>query len=670
MRASENYLVNLREEIMNALHRVVRLPVLIGITFFTSNTKGADSINEEVAVATLLNSTPLIIQIPEAPRDPGHSFSPELLERLSSRAKTTPSGSATEGVAGHVLFGPPTRQGITNSNPGYISISNFVDQDPAAPDMVLDYECGDRTYDLDDGSNHNGIDYFNFPFGWLTMQQDGSIVIAAADGEIIEKHDGEPDMNCAFSESAAANQIVVEHSDGSVAIYAHLKQGTTTAKSVGDTVRKGDYIGVVGSSGFSNGPHLHFGVYDSGNNLIEPFEGACNTLNDDSWWEDQEDYYQPGLNLIATHTEVPEFPPCPGVEDPHFEDSFSPGDTVFVSAFFRDALIGEMANMEVLGPSGTQPIPWTFEYDAEHAAGLMVVWAIEFTSNAPSGAYTYRATYGGVAREHTFYINSGPNPPPAAVVANNAQNGLFFDPGKDGEGYNFVTAGAGTVIYFYGSDKFGNRLWLISDLIPGRFGPGATIEVTMFESTGGTFGSPVPSARGLSVWGTLVIVFSDCDNAVATLTGVDGVKVSQLIKLAGVAGTVCTEGGATPDSPWSGLWFALADEGEGYNLIVAPNGAILYFYGFKVDGRRLWLISDLIVDELQIGVGVVAPMFEANQGDFDNPVPSAQALVQWGTATITLIDCSHITIELAGSDGSKTSVTVRLAGIIGLDCSD
>ena len=191
----------------------------------------------------------------------------------------------------------------------------------------------------------------------------------------------------------------------------------------------------------------------------------------------------------------------------------------------------------------------------------------------------------------------------------------------------------------------------------------------MYESTGGTFPSPVASARGLSVWGQLFINFSACDAAEATLSGVDGVKTSQLVKLAGVAGTGCGSGNETPDSPWSGLWFAVADEGEGYNLVVAGNGAILYFYGFKADGRRLWLISDLLVDDLQVGVSVQGVMYEAVQGDFDNPVPSSQSLVEWGTVTITLNSCSSMTIVLSGTDGSKTSATVRLAGVIGLECS-
>ncbi len=618
-------------------------------------------------LGTLRGADPVVVRLPEAPRDAGHRHTADEIRDLAIKARGYRE-STPEGVAPHVLFEHPMRKGITNPRPGFYAISNYVDQDEAAPDMLLDYECGDRTYDLDDGFNHNGIDYFNFPFSWLGMEQDASIVVAAADGVIIDKQDGEPDRNCSFNDDAESNYVILEHDDGSASVYLHFKQGSTTARAIGDMVEKGDYLGVVGSSGFSNGPHLHFGVYDSGGGLIEPHAGACNSLNSDSWWESQENYFVPSLSFVATHSAVPDFPPCPGVEQPNFKDNFGPGETAFFSAFFRDLLSEVTVNLSLHDSSGVQLLQWTYDYeDSEHASAVMVVWGVDLASGAASGDYTFRVSYAGETREHTFYINSGPNPPPVATAANNAQNGLFFDPGLDGEGYNFVTAGAGTIVYFYGSDQNGNRLWLISDLIRGDFGPGSAIEVTMFESTGGTFGSPVPSARGLSVWGTLSIVFSDCNNAVATLSGVDGVKVSQLVKLAGVAGTACTAGGATADSSWSGLWYDLGDEGEGYNLVVAPNGAILYFYGFKTAGGRLWLISDLIQSELQVNQGVQIAMFEAVQGTFDNPAPSSQ-LAQWGTATITLVDCNRITIGLVGNDGSKASSTVRLAGVIGLDC--
>jgi murein DD-endopeptidase MepM/ murein hydrolase activator NlpD len=574
-----------------------------------------------------------------------------------------------QAVDGPPLLKFPLRRGFSNTNPGFYGISNYVDLDEVHPDMLLDYACGERTYDTDD-FDHNGIDIASSMFSWWTMANDGLVVIAAADGTIVQRHDGEPDQQCAFSDSADSNLIVLEHDDGSVTIYAHMKKETVTGRKVGDRVEAGDYLGVVGSSGLSTGPHLHLGVHDKNGDLIEPYAGECNNLNLNSWWADQEDYYVKTINAVRTHSALPEYPACPGIEVPHFNDEFKAGDTVFLSATVRDFLKEDVLEVEIRDPSGEVAIETTYSQDeTEHFGAVSVVFGVDMSANTESGAYVFAVTYAEKTVEYTFYIDSGPDPRPAAVEANNAYNGLFYDPALDGEGYNIVTADSGTIIYFYGSDSGGNRVWLISDLIPGLVSGDQPLMVNMYESTGGVFGSPVTSARGLSSWGTLKIDFTDCNNGLATLTGVDGDKVSRITKIAGVAGTNCTSGDVPPDAAWSGLWFDSSLDGEGYNLVVAPPGRVLYYYGFKSNGLRLWLISDLIVEELEVGKDVVIEMFEATQGIFSTPVPSDEALVKWGTATITLVDCRHITIVITGSDGSKTSNTVRLAGIIGLECS-
>lgn len=51
--------------------------------------------------------------------------------------------------------------------------------------------------------------------------------------------------------------VVLDHGDGSETRYAHLSSYTV---SVGQTVRQGDTIGGVGSTGASTGPHLHFEI--------------------------------------------------------------------------------------------------------------------------------------------------------------------------------------------------------------------------------------------------------------------------------------------------------------------------------------------------------------------------------------------------------------------------
>ena len=68
--------------------------------------------------------------------------------------------------------------------------------------------------------------------------------------------------------------VIIQHSDGNFTVYAHLEKGTITVKA-GDTVRQGQVIAKVGSSGRSTGPHLHFEVREGANNI----KNAVDPLN-------------------------------------------------------------------------------------------------------------------------------------------------------------------------------------------------------------------------------------------------------------------------------------------------------------------------------------------------------------------------------------------------------
>lgn len=63
------------------------------------------------------------------------------------------------------------------------------------------------------------------------------------------------------------NKTVITLDDGTEVWYCHQ---TTIDVSVGDTVRGGDYIGTVGSTGNSTGPHLHLEVRP-GDSPTDPF---------------------------------------------------------------------------------------------------------------------------------------------------------------------------------------------------------------------------------------------------------------------------------------------------------------------------------------------------------------------------------------------------------------
>jgi hypothetical protein len=59
----------------------------------------------------------------------------------------------------------------------------------------------------------------------------------------------------------SGNSIYVDHGGGVISMYFHLKEIKVKQD---DTVRKGQIIGLVGSTGRSTGPHLHWGVRING----------------------------------------------------------------------------------------------------------------------------------------------------------------------------------------------------------------------------------------------------------------------------------------------------------------------------------------------------------------------------------------------------------------------
>jgi len=287
----------------------------------------------------------------------------------------------------------------------YYSIYNFVDHDPTVSGgqygpTNLDYNCGNRSYDNADGYNHQGIDYVSWPFPWHLYEHNFVEVIAAESGTIIGKDDGQTDDRC--TPDSTWNAVYLQHADGSESWYGHLKNNSLTTKTVGQTVSKGEYLGVVASSGLSNIPHLHFEVYDASNQLIDPYAGACNSLNSNtSWWANQPAYREPTLNTLLTHSAVP-IHGCPTAgEDPRFANVFSPGQTIFVATYYRDQLEDDVTTHRIRRPDNS--VWYTWQHTAPETYNASFWWSsYNLPSSGPFGEWTFEATYRGQTQSHTF----------------------------------------------------------------------------------------------------------------------------------------------------------------------------------------------------------------------------------------------------------------------------
>ena len=68
-------------------------------------------------------------------------------------------------------------------------------------------------------------------------------------------------MTTSTYSSSAGNYIVISHGNGMSTVYMHC---SALYVSVGETVTQGQTIAGVGSTGYSTGNHLHFGVIKNG----------------------------------------------------------------------------------------------------------------------------------------------------------------------------------------------------------------------------------------------------------------------------------------------------------------------------------------------------------------------------------------------------------------------
>ncbi|MEO5535417.1 MAG: M23 family metallopeptidase [Pseudolysinimonas sp.] len=135
-------------------------------------------------------------------------------------------------------------------------ISEFtVIQWPVDPSTPISSYFGYRSCD-GCSTFHTGVDF---------VPGDGHPIEAIADGVVV---------GSTVTDGSWGVHVTIQHDvDGVIyfSSYAHMRSGSMTL-ALGDTVTRGEVIGLVGSTGQSNGSHLHFTIQDADRNLIDPLD--------------------------------------------------------------------------------------------------------------------------------------------------------------------------------------------------------------------------------------------------------------------------------------------------------------------------------------------------------------------------------------------------------------
>jgi murein DD-endopeptidase MepM/ murein hydrolase activator NlpD len=151
--------------------------------------------------------------------------------RAKERAEAAAKAAAKAKAAGKSAPPASSAAAFTGGKMGY----------PLAKNSPMTSDFGTRSDPFSGRKTmHKGID-FGAP--------SGTGILAAADGEVI----------VASWWSGYGNCVIIDHGNGVWTLYGHIRNGGTDVEK-GDTVKRGQKIAEVGSTGESTGNHLHFEV--------------------------------------------------------------------------------------------------------------------------------------------------------------------------------------------------------------------------------------------------------------------------------------------------------------------------------------------------------------------------------------------------------------------------
>jgi hypothetical protein len=160
----------------------------------------------------------------------------------------TPDATTDDGT-------PDVDAGVTMPTPDAMEPPESID---GVPFFLLPFPCGQVW------SGQTRVDHSPPPsVDFNRVDDDGDPVVAAASGVVARVEN--------LGNTSYGKWIEIDHGNGYRSRYAHL---SVQLVSVGQTVRRGQQIGNVGTTGGSTGPHLHYEQRHNGVTVRASFNGV------------------------------------------------------------------------------------------------------------------------------------------------------------------------------------------------------------------------------------------------------------------------------------------------------------------------------------------------------------------------------------------------------------
>jgi murein DD-endopeptidase MepM/ murein hydrolase activator NlpD len=267
-------------------------------------------------------------------------------------------------------------------------VVRYVDHDPGPG--VRDYRCGGLS-----GDGHKGTD---IAISDLAAMAVGVEVRAAAAGVVDALRDGMADTSvdeigrAAIGGRECGNGIRIAHGDGWTTWYCHLRRGSLMVEQ-GDAVEAGQALALVGLSGDTSFPHLHFDVRH-GDEVVDPFVGTapaadCGPGAQPLWIPAVMDQlaYRPVLLTSAGFATA-----APDKEDVrrgwHRLAALpvtSPALVLWVGGYWVEA--GDRVSFRLRGPDGGTAVDHTIEIEKDQARWLGFAGTARPGMTWPAGTY-------------------------------------------------------------------------------------------------------------------------------------------------------------------------------------------------------------------------------------------------------------------------------------------